>query len=156
MASSAFVKSLAGSKSSIKKMRDVQPKEYSKPDIENGTYIFAVKAEAGVTPKKEVPYVKFEWSIQDEGPEFGKSDQSTFFLEGDDPEKVEKNFESLGLAFKALLNAADLDISDAADIELLVDAVNKEKCYARGNLKKWVSGDKFGYNVWFKERLEIQ
>lgn len=157
MASSAFVNALKGQKAAIKKMRDAQPKEgYVRPKIDKGTYILAVTAEAGITPNKEVPYVKFNWEVQDEGEFQGKGANHAIFLDGDDQDKVDKNFESLSLAFRALLDLEEVDINDAADIEAYVDAVNKQKVYCRSKVYPWGNDEKGGFNVYFLERLEAE
>ncbi len=156
MASSAFVKAMSGSKAAIRKMKDAKPREYTRPSIENGTYIFAVDAEIGVTPNKEAPYIKFNWSIQDDGPEKNKSSNSVFFTQNDDPDKEAQTLDNLALAFKALLDLEELNVQDAVDLEDLVAKVNEEKCYCRGKLKNWGDSEKGGFNVYFQEKLIVE
>lgn len=157
MASSAFSKALAGKKASIEKMRNSKPKQgYTPPKIENGNYIFAVDAECGVTEAKGVPYVKFNWSIQDEGEYFGKSNNMIIWLDGfRDDESEDKTFDRLAKTFMALLDLEEVNVEDPQDIEQLVDMVNQEKIYCRGNLSNWTSSTgKTGFNVYFNKKVE--
>lgn len=157
MASAAFVKALEKKKNMSKMLNASKEAEkkgaYTLPEIRDGSYICAVRAECGVTPNKNVPYVKFLWSIVDDSEFNGKGADKTIFLGDDDEARCEKAFTSLGKSFKILLDTDELDIQSAADVPALVDAINADKIYARTAIKRWEKGDKWGYNVFFNERV---
>ena len=156
MASSAFSKALANKKASIAKMADVKAgnREYVLPNIDPGPYTFAVDAECGVTDNKNVPYVKFNWSIQTPGDFYGKGNNTVFWLDGDKPDQVDKTFERLAKTFMALLDLTEVNVEDPQDIEQLVDMVNDDKTLCEGKLTTWESeAGKKGFNVYFNKRV---
>lgn len=159
MATSQFSKALANKKQAMAKMREVEQKVFTLPTIADGEYTFAVDAECGVTDNKGIPYVKFNWSVQDEGPAFGKGNNQIFWLDGDDEEQVEKTFQRLAGAFMSLLDLTEVTVDDPQDIEQLVDMVNDEdnKTYATGKLSNWTSASgKKGFNLYFKKRVAVE
>jgi hypothetical protein len=157
MASSAFSKALANKKESIAKMREVEAKVFTLPNIPKGNYTLAVDAEAGVTENKGVPYVKFNWTIQDEGEYFGKSSNTIFWLDGEDDDRVDNEFKYLAKAFMALLDLAEVNVDDPQDIEQLVDMVNNDKVYCEASIQPWESASgKKGFRVYFNKKVAVE
>jgi hypothetical protein len=156
MASSAFTKAVAGKKRAMQKMKEVERNTFQQPTIEDGTYILGVTGECGVTEEKGVPYVRLDWVIQDEGPENGKGYQTTFWLENEDQEKEDKQFEILAKALLAILDVEEVNVEDAVDIEQYVDVINQGKSFVRTKIvtKESANGKKY-INTYFQRRVEV-
>ena len=153
MASSKFNASLKGRKKNFDSMKNAERRGFVLPTIEDGTYIFKVTAECGNSPKKDVPFVKLTWKIQDDERYFNTGSDTVFWLDGDNEEIVDRNFENLALALKALLDIEELVVEDATDIEHFVSMVNEADTYCRGRLNNWEAGEKRGFNVYFNEKV---
>jgi hypothetical protein len=159
MASADFVKIMEKKKEAAALMKSLSQAEaggkFTLPTIDDGKYIFNVKADCGVTPNKGIPYVNLKWTIADDSAFNDKGSDKTFYLDSDDIERTTKTYASLGRDFKTLLDTDELDVNTPADIAALVDAVNEESPYVAGALKNWEKGEKSGFNVYFNERVEV-
>jgi len=163
MATAEFVKTLEKKKEAAALMKSVSNAEagggFKLPKIDDGTYVFSITADCGITSKAGVPFVNFKWTIEDEGQFSGKGHKKTYFITTEDREGKEgesdKTAARLGADFKTILDTDELDVNTPSDIAALVDAVNQEKPYVRGALKNWESGDNSGFNVFFNEIVDV-
>lgn len=157
MASSQFAKSLAKRKTTAKLLQKAKEAEVNSgfeiPEIEDGKYVARIKAESGQTPKKDVPFVSFQWTIVDDSPFHGKGYNQTFFLENEDYEKLEKTYERMGKSFKAILGTSEIDLETPEDIEDRIADINEQKPLVRITIKNTEWQDKRYMNTFFNERV---
>jgi len=161
MASTEFIKALKNKSAAKAAMKSLNSAEaggggFQVPDVPDGVYIMAVKAECGITPNKAIPFVKLNWEIVDDTDYKGSKSNMTYFLEAENEDQLEMTFSSLGRAFKVLLGTENLDLEDAADIAGVVDQINDEDVYSECRVKNWKGkNDKKGINVYFNKRVYV-
>jgi hypothetical protein len=158
MASSAFVKALDKKRNGenlLKKARDAEQQDFSPPEIPDDNYVARIRAKVGVTPNKNVPYAEFRWTISDDSGFYGKGYRQTFYLEDEDAEREEKNFEFLGKTLKVLTGNNELELESFDQIEELVKDIDAANPYCKITVKSGMGKKNKWMSAYFNERVEV-
>lgn len=150
---SAFSDKFKKNAKAFKQAREAKPSEFSLPDIEDGSYVGRVSAEAGVY-KNGAPHVTFKVVVSKgdyEGTQLRKSN----YLDG---ESLLKNLEYVVKDLKTLLPDKEEDIAsaDAEDLDTFVDDVAKRNPLVRFTVKNGTSATsgKPWQSVYFNEVID--
>lgn len=161
-ASKEFRKAMEASKNAtkrFKKAKDARPGgDFSAPDIEDGRYEVRVTAEADKSPNKNIPFVRINWMVLNG--DYAKTKfNAMYWLEGDDEERVQKDWDNLSKAIQVLLGMDEEDMegfeqwsmSDLCDV---VDEIDEKAPLALIRIKNWKSEKSSGINTYFLELLD--
>lgn len=140
MASAAFSKALDKKKNAAKLLDKASKAEmggdFSTPDIPADEYLARVKATAGVTPKKGVPFIEFKWTIA-EGEYKGKGYRETFYLEDDNADREEKTWNRLGKTLKVLSTRDTVTFEDFDELAEVVNEIDEDTPLCKIKTTRW-------------------
>lgn len=133
--------------------------DFNAPDLPKGAYILRVTAEANKTSKGNL-YARLNWMIM-KG-EFAKTSfYKDFFLEGDNDEMVQKNWDALSKAVQVLADIGEEELADfenwsTDDLCDVLDKIDSEAPLVRATLNPWISKSNGNRNldVWFNSLIE--
>jgi hypothetical protein len=163
--SKEFAKTMGRNKENLNrfnKSKGARPNDFGPPDIEDGLYIARVTAEAGKTPNKGVPYVRFRWMVL-EG-EFAKTAYwEDYYLEGADEDRVQKSWDGLSKAIQVLSGLQDEDMDNfekwtIADLCEVLDEIDSEAPKCKIRVRNWTSDKtgKSGVSCYFVSLVDEQ
>lgn len=160
-ASKGFLKALKKNKQNQKRLakaKEERPSQgYQLPKIDDGQYIARLGAEAAQTENDGTPYVRINFSIL-EGEFKGKGHSKVYFLDGEDEEKVQGNWDRLSKDIQRIQDYTDDSMEDfGEDIDDFVeevDTIDEEAPVVKITIKNSTKNGKDYLNVYFDERLD--
>lgn len=144
--SAEFRKSLARSKDAKARLtaaKKARPGgDFNAPDLPKGSYIVRVTAEAGQTSKNTL-YARLNWMIM-KGEHAKTSFYRDYYLEGDNAELTQKNWDGLSKNVQVLAGIGEEDLENfeswsTDDLCDVLDKIDSEAPIVRATLSPWQS-----------------
>ena len=156
-----FQKKMQASKAAQKRFKaakKARPTSNAKPDIPNGNYICRIAVEAGNTERDQTPFVSFKWTVI-EGEYSKVSWRQTYYLEGEDDERTQREWDNLSRTIQVLGDFDDEAMEEFEDWDManlieVLENIDEAQPICKVGVKNWKGEKSEGLNAYFNELLD--